>query len=529
MNIKVVAYARYSTHHQLESTIETQYDAIEKYSAENGFKIVRKFADRGISGTEVESRDGFMAMMDYITNNKIYAVIVYTRDRFSRSIKDFVHYLNMLESLDCQLLCVNGGNSQTASGRLSEWVNISIADYYVKNLSREVIRGMRYNAENALVNGKPALGYDKGPDGRYVINEMEAKAVKKIFELTYEGKSRRYVSKYLHDNDYRNKNGELIQGPFKRILINRRYIGEYSYHITANGLDENIVIPNAIPRIIDDEVFEAVQKIVEEQATHLDNMPKTLLYGKVIDGYCGYKFKANTTGYDSDGERKDFLYRPDTDRIGVKRAKDISGNVLESFTICLVEETLLSLNSLKIINELVNKSFSRQKKKLEQLMINKIASKDDVLVRYNNCLKELLIATSEENKRLLNEINDLSLQIKKIDEELNDLSSKISESPNLKYTIVFGKVRNMSAVMTKGNPAGRKQIIRRIIKRIILYDDFVRFEIDLNAYIGRYDVKQTDSNVAWFDILRRDIIQFVNQTVPYTISINELNLALKEE
>ena len=529
MDINVVAYARYSTHHQQESTIETQYEEINKFCYKNGLTIVRKFADRGISGREVESRDGFMSMIDYITNNKIYAVVVYTRDRFSRSIKDFVHYLNMLDDLGCQLLCVNGENNKTASGKLSEWINISIADYYVKNLSREVIRGLRYNAQNAMVNGKPVLGYDKGEDGKYIINELEAMAVRKIFELTAEGKSRKYISKYLHENNYRTKAGELIQGPFKRILINRRYIGEYSYHITANGEDEQIVIKDGIPKIIDYDLFEKVQKIIEEQATHLENLPKTLLYGKIIDGYCGYTFRANTTGYDSDGNRKDYIYIPDIDRIGVKRAKSISGNNIDSFTICLVEETLLSLNSLKIINNLVNESFAKRKNKLNQIIDNKNSSRNDVLIRYDRALKELLLANSEETKRIIAEIERINVQIKQIDEDLTSLNDELSELPNFKYTIVFGKVRNMYSKMINGNADSRKAIIRRLIKRIILYDDSLRFEIDLNAYVGKYDAKQMSSNIAYFDIMRNDIIQFLNQTIPYSISIENLNLRLKEE
>jgi hypothetical protein len=52
-------------------------------------------------------------------------------------------------------------NDETPSGKLSEWINIALSEFYVKNLSREVIRGMKYNIEVGKSNGGfDLLGYD---------------------------------------------------------------------------------------------------------------------------------------------------------------------------------------------------------------------------------------------------------------------------------------------------------------------------------------------------------------------------------
>ncbi|EGD50759.1 recombinase, partial [Thermoanaerobacter ethanolicus JW 200] len=50
-----------------------------------------------------------------------------------------------------------------------------MAEYYSKNLAREVMKGLKENAFQAKFNGGiPPLGYDI-VDGKYVINEKKLK------------------------------------------------------------------------------------------------------------------------------------------------------------------------------------------------------------------------------------------------------------------------------------------------------------------------------------------------------------------
>ena len=148
----VVAYCRFSSDKQSDShTIETQQLAIRNYCTENGYNIIRFYADLAKSGKEVEHRIQFLNMINEVTQGGIDAVIVYTKDRFSRSIKDFVKYLRIMEDHHCKLTSVVAAeDNDTPIGELSNWINMSVADYYIQNLSREVLRGLRYNAKNGI-------------------------------------------------------------------------------------------------------------------------------------------------------------------------------------------------------------------------------------------------------------------------------------------------------------------------------------------------------------------------------------------
>lgn len=50
-----------------------------------------------------------------------------------------------MEKHKCELICVNESyiDSDSTSGKLSEWIIMSIAQYYVENLARESLRGLK--------------------------------------------------------------------------------------------------------------------------------------------------------------------------------------------------------------------------------------------------------------------------------------------------------------------------------------------------------------------------------------------------
>ena len=55
---RVVLYARYSSEGQRDASIEDQYRNCERYAEREGWKIVQRYADKGISGTRDEKGRG---------------------------------------------------------------------------------------------------------------------------------------------------------------------------------------------------------------------------------------------------------------------------------------------------------------------------------------------------------------------------------------------------------------------------------------------------------------------------------------
>ena len=68
-----------------------------------------------------------------------------------------------------------------AAGVLTEGMMEAIAEWYSRNLSENVTRGMSDNARKCVSNGSPIYGYRRGPDGRYILQPEEAAAVRSVF------------------------------------------------------------------------------------------------------------------------------------------------------------------------------------------------------------------------------------------------------------------------------------------------------------------------------------------------------------
>ena len=57
-----VAYLRCSTDRQ-DYSVSDQWDALQKWAKQNGYAIIRKYSDDGISGAKAEKRPGFLQMV----------------------------------------------------------------------------------------------------------------------------------------------------------------------------------------------------------------------------------------------------------------------------------------------------------------------------------------------------------------------------------------------------------------------------------------------------------------------------------
>ncbi|WP_181419045.1 recombinase family protein [Mesotoga sp. TolDC] len=82
---RAATYARYSSQHQTELSVEGQTERILEYCKKNGFEIVKEYADRGVSAFLIEKRLDFQKLIQDALESKFDYVIVWSTDRFARS------------------------------------------------------------------------------------------------------------------------------------------------------------------------------------------------------------------------------------------------------------------------------------------------------------------------------------------------------------------------------------------------------------------------------------------------------------
>lgn len=321
---KAAAYVRYSSDNQREESIEAQLKYINDFAKQNGYEIVKAYADEAKSAT-TDKRPMFQEMMKDAPKGLFDFVIVHKLDRFSRDRYDFAYYKRYLKKHGIRLISVLENIDDSPESIMMESVLEGMAEYYSRNLAREVMRkGMIPNAQKCKHNGGvPPLGYDVDAEGHYVINEKEAEAVRYIFKAYLENKGYAHICEWLKEHDIKSKYGRYIaKNSIHDILTNEKYTGVYIYNRAtskdAEGHrnnrrskpeDEIIRIEGGMPAIISKEIYEkAMMKMSKNRSGTNRAKEPYLLSGIIFCGKCGGAMVGSSRGVHKDKNEKQQRY-----------------------------------------------------------------------------------------------------------------------------------------------------------------------------------------------------------------------------
>ena len=278
---KAVIYARYSSHKQREESIERQLEICHKFAEDNDYEVITEYCDREQSG-RTDNRLNFQKMMKDAERREFEAVIILKQDRFARNRADSQQNKLRLGLYNIRVLSATEPIPEGSSGILMESLLEGIAEYYSAELSEKVTSGMRKNILKGTANGSyRPYGYDI-VEKKYVVNPYEAEVVQKIFEKYANGDTVKSIIEYCCDRGYKTAQGRDFGYCYiERILKNRKYIGIYSW--------ADIEKSDSIEAIIDERIFNKVQKRIEENANtgaRENAIVDYVLSGKAFCGHC---------------------------------------------------------------------------------------------------------------------------------------------------------------------------------------------------------------------------------------------------
>ena len=282
----VVIYARYSSDKQTENSIDGQLRICHEYCKQKGFTVVGEYIDRAMSGTD-DNRPDFQRMIKDAEKQRFAFIIVYRFDRFMRNRYDSAIYKKRLEQFGVRVLSTAEQVTDGDEGIILESIYEAMDEAYSRRLSRIVKRGMRELAEKGLwTGGNIPLGY-KVEDKRLVIDEHGARAVRIMYEMIAEGKTKTQVANYLNSQGFRTTKGKLWNvSNLASSLSNTMYYGDYTYIDEVQGN-----IPRECPAIITKEIYDKVQAVLEKNkkmyGRKTNESVDYMLSGKLFCGYCG--------------------------------------------------------------------------------------------------------------------------------------------------------------------------------------------------------------------------------------------------
>src|SRR5580700_8951980 len=190
--VRCAVYTRKSTEEGLDqefNSLQAQRESAEAYIKSQrhlGWTLLpQHYDDGGFTGGNID-RPALKRLLEDIEAQRVDCVMVYKVDRLSRSLLDFARLMDRFDQRSVSFVSVTQQfNTTTSLGRLTLNILLSFAQF-----EREIIGERTRDKMSAArrkgkwIGGTPVLGYDVDPaGGRLLVNQTEARRVRKIFDL----------------------------------------------------------------------------------------------------------------------------------------------------------------------------------------------------------------------------------------------------------------------------------------------------------------------------------------------------------
>jgi DNA invertase Pin-like site-specific DNA recombinase len=425
-NDKITAlYCRLSRDDELQgdsNSIKNQKTILQKYADDNGFTNTEFFVDDGYSGTNFDRPD-WQRLISQVEEGRIGTVIVKDMSRLGRDYLKVGYYTEVLfPGSDIRFIAINN-NVDSANQQDSDFtpfLNI-INEWYAKDTSKKIRAVFKSKGQSGKpLCTNPPYGYIKDPEDktRWIVDEEAAKVVREAFHLCMQGYGPSQIAKEFtnrrimnptaharknginipdnrgHDDDYVWRGSTIVH-----MLSRQEYLGHTVNFKTyrksykqkkqmKNDPSEWMIFKNTHEAIIEESVFEVVQRIRDgrRRLTPMGEMP--LLSGMIFCADCGNKmYQVRGRGWEH--EKEYFVCATYRKVKGGCSSHQIRNVVVEELLLDGIrrvtafarnfEEEFVEMVTKKTRSEL-DKSMRDSKRELEQAQA-RIAKLDEIIQR----------------------------------------------------------------------------------------------------------------------------------------------------
>ena len=231
--VRLAAYCRVSTEQEeQENSFRNQVDYYTRFvQTHPEYELVDIYADEGISGTNTKKREHFKRMIADCEAHKIDMVITKSISRFARNTQDCLENYRKLKNLGITVVFEKENiSSADTTGELLLTILSSLAQDESRNISENTKWGIRSKFQKGIphINTCKFMGFDKAEDGRLVVNEEEAKLVRRIYREFLEGFTCSAIAARLNAEGIPGVSGEpkWLRVTIESMLKNEKYMGD---------------------------------------------------------------------------------------------------------------------------------------------------------------------------------------------------------------------------------------------------------------------------------------------------------------
>jgi site-specific DNA recombinase len=434
------------------------------------------YEDDGISGTlDDEYRFGLSDLFKDIKKGKITYVYCIDQSRIEREPEIWQLFVGLCLSNDVKY-CPGGVflNLDRPDYRLFSSIVSLLNSYYSELTSKKVRIANARKVHDGKTHGLKPYGYSRDENNKYKIIPDEAEQVRRMFQLSLDGVGTYLIAKKLNEEGVKTKFSSHFKGEIKKkdkltnsikifpkkdvkwrgnvihdMLRNPIYKGERVWtrtedKITVDDKNKRVIkripvetIRTQIPPIVDPELWEAVNQNLENNKKFVGRKKqyRYLLNGLLYCGNCGqpYVGKKRISGSDS-------AYKC-TNRVRSNKecseSRGVSIVKIDSFIVYLfghMDEFISMLTESKISEKEVDFK-TKKKQELEKELLSVMAKEDKIYellfdpdFKENSRIKEELSKIQNQVGYLNKNINDIILEINKVNQRSLTFSTKLFET-----------------------------------------------------------------------------------------------------
>ena len=472
----LVAYLRDSGGNDQDISVDQQEAVIRTWCADRGIILQAIYRDVAAPGSSVIGREQFMAMIHALRAKKapqVAGVVIWKFSRFSRNIDDASYYKSDLRRRGYEIVSISDTIPDGTDGRLFEAALDWMSNKFLEELSEDVRRGLRYNAEvHRVIPGTPPRGFkreavtigkrrDGTPHiaGRWVPDPDTWAGCQKAFHMRAAGASYTQIQESTH------LFGSLNSYP--TFFTNRLYRGELRYG--------DVVIPDYCEPLVDAATWQAVQAISEtsrrvrtesnqDDPAHprRQNSPY-LLSGLARCALCGSLLTGETLRVKSDVPRP-YYQCGQAARAKTCPARRIPAQALEEAVAAKLQDYILDPLVISAQQTLLERDSAAHKETLKE-------QRGDLATRLGNIrrkianLVNLLAEDGTGARSLLPKLHDLERQEAQLLTQSAELDTSLQDQKRSSQALA--NVQKTASVIRQVFPTLDFDTRRRILKGIL--------------------------------------------------------------
>lgn len=433
-------HARYSTDNQNPDSIDVQVSKCREWCREHNIPVLGVFPDEAVSGMK-DSRPKYEEMMRQLRLGWADTVVIYDQSRMFRKMTAWFAFRDELTRMGVQVVCVTqpmiGKDLRDPTNFLTEGSMALFNQIWALQSRQKTMEKMRFMARSGMhTGGKPALGYNV-ENGRFVINEAEAAIIRRIFAEYAAGKSYRHIIEGLNADGLTTKKGKPFgANSLHDLLHNEKYIGVLVYGqspLREDGTRNHhgkpapdvIRVEDAVPAIIDKELFETVQQRMAQNKRKQGGRPATRreypLRSKVFCADCKMAMTISTSQL-----KYDYYRCTGKKRLHNCEAAPISVDYLEQRVIEAIQEVLGNPtnvgNLIRILRDQAEQIQGGAVARLRALL----AREKEIAVKLDNAMDAIMNGLTSPTLKA--KVTELETEKAQVSRELRALKATVDAS-----------------------------------------------------------------------------------------------------